>query len=231
MTLIVSDPIFSKEAVQRYIDKKPNSRRTKVSSFATKDDGKVHVEEKSADCIYCSEDYVLDRCNAFMNQTLKERIKFLARKKICYECLQPMEDGHNAMLCMKRLPCITCKERHPAPLHGYIPKNKKVTGDGSQSQNDQEEVESNFIADVKCAIELGESGSKVISMCIVPVSIKYKNNGKQITTYAMLDNCSQGSFVHEAVFEQLGVKCTKTTLTLKTLHEERSENTSAIAGM
>ena len=82
-TLIVSDPIFSKEAVEQYSDKKTNSRRTKVSSFATKDDGKVHVEEKSPDCICCSEDHILDRCNAFMNQTLKERIKFLARKKNC----------------------------------------------------------------------------------------------------------------------------------------------------
>ena len=30
-TLIVSDPIFSKEAVEQYSDKKANSRRTKVS--------------------------------------------------------------------------------------------------------------------------------------------------------------------------------------------------------
>ena len=37
------------------IDKKPNNRTTKVTSFATKDDSKVLVEEKSADCIYCSE--------------------------------------------------------------------------------------------------------------------------------------------------------------------------------
>ena len=44
---IVIDPIFPKEAVEQYMDKKPDSRRTKVSSFATKDDGKVHVEEKS----------------------------------------------------------------------------------------------------------------------------------------------------------------------------------------
>ena len=36
-------------------------------------------------------------------------------------------------------------------------------------------------------------------MYIVPVIIKYENNGKQITTYAMLDNCSQGSFVHQAI--------------------------------
>ena len=127
--------------------------------------------------------------------------------------------------------CITCKERHPTPLHGYISKNKKVTGDGNQSQIDQEEVKSNFVADIKCANALRKSGSKVTSMCIVPVSIKYKNNGKQVTRYAMLDNCSQGSFVHEAVLKQLGVKGTKTTLSLKTLHGERSENTSAIVGM
>ena len=62
-----------------------------------------------------------------MNETLKEMIKFLARKKICYGYLQPMEDGHNAKSCKKRQSCITCKERHPTPLHGYIPINKKVT--------------------------------------------------------------------------------------------------------
>ena len=38
----------------------------------------------------------------------------------------------------------------------------------------------------------------MINTCIVPLSIKYENNGKQKTTYAMLDNYSQGSFSHEA---------------------------------
>ena len=52
-----------------------------LNFLAKKDDGKVHVEEKSPDCIYCSDDHILDRCNAFMNQTLKESIKFLAKKK------------------------------------------------------------------------------------------------------------------------------------------------------
>ena len=43
-TFIVSYPIFSKEVVEQYTDKKPNSRRNKMSPFATKDDGKVHIE-------------------------------------------------------------------------------------------------------------------------------------------------------------------------------------------
>ena len=67
-------------------------------------------------------------------------------------------------------------------------------------------------------------------MCIIPVSVKHKKNGRQITD-AMLDNCSQGSFAHEAILKQLGVKGTKTTLSLNTLRGERSENSSAIAGM
>ena len=48
----------------------------------------------------------------------------------------------------------------------------------------------------------------MISICIVPVRIKYENNGKQITTYVMLDNCSQGSFVRKAVLKELRVKGT-----------------------
>ena len=34
--------------------------------------------------------------------------------------------------------------------------------------------------------------SNVISMCVVPVKVSYAGNKKQISTYAMLDNCSQG---------------------------------------
>ena len=67
---------------------------------------------------------------------IEVRIKFLARKKVCYGCLQPMEDGYSAKAWKKRLSCITCEEKNPAPLFGYIPKNKKVIDDGSQSQNE-----------------------------------------------------------------------------------------------
>ena len=37
-------------ADEQYINKKPNNKITKVSSFATKDNGKVHVDEKLANC-------------------------------------------------------------------------------------------------------------------------------------------------------------------------------------
>lgn len=52
-TLFVSYPIFSKEVVAQYMEKKPNSRRNKMPSFAQQVDGKEHVEEKSDDCTNC----------------------------------------------------------------------------------------------------------------------------------------------------------------------------------
>ena len=66
------DPVFSKKAVEQYIDKKPNNRRNKVSSFARNDDYNV---DDNADCIYCSKDHKFDAWSAFINQKLKERIK------------------------------------------------------------------------------------------------------------------------------------------------------------
>ena len=41
-------------------------------------------------------------------------------------------------------------------------------------------------------------------MCIVPVSTKYGNNGKKITTCAIIDDCIHNSFVHEIILKQLG---------------------------
>ena len=66
------DPVFSKKAVEQYIDKKPKNRRNKVSSFATKDDYNL---DDNADCIYCSKDHKFKAWNAFINQKLKEKIK------------------------------------------------------------------------------------------------------------------------------------------------------------
>ena len=39
-------------------------------------------------CIYCSEDHKSDSCNAFLNQTLKERIHFLELKFAMEVCSQ-----------------------------------------------------------------------------------------------------------------------------------------------
>ena len=80
-TIIVSDPIFSKEAIEPYLENKSSHRKGKVSTFITGN------KEQHDVCIYCDEHHKLADCEKFMDIDLKERIKFLARKKYCYGCL------------------------------------------------------------------------------------------------------------------------------------------------
>ena len=85
--------------------------------------------------------------------------------------------------------------------------------------------------DLTCASTTAKSRSKVISMCIVIVKIKHGDSNKIVTIYAMLGNCSQGSFILDSAINKLGIQGIKSTLNLKTLYGERSESTFAIEGV
>ena len=128
-TLIVSDPLFSKAAVDEYLEKRPNHKRNKISAFASGEQSKKvdpHI------CINCNENHKLEKCKKFMEKILEERIKFLMQQKRCYGCLEPMTDGHNARTCTSKLMCSSCKGNYPTPFHGYVPKDKRSTDSGDQ---------------------------------------------------------------------------------------------------
>ena len=76
-TLIVTDPVFSKEAAEQYLEKKQSYNKGNTSAFATGN------KENPDVCIYCNEIHKLEGCNSFMEKTLKERIKFLAKERSC----------------------------------------------------------------------------------------------------------------------------------------------------
>ena len=63
----------------------------------------------------------------------------------------------------------------------------------------------------------------MINMCVVPVKVKHEHGANEVTIYAMLDNCSQGSFICDSLVKKLGVTGSKATINLKTLHGARSE--------
>ena len=109
----------------------------------------------------------------------------------------------------------------------------KGKSDGSQNNSDSGNIKSNYATldnDVKCETTTAKSGLKVISMCIVPVKIKHGDSNKMVTTYAMLDSCSQGFFILDSAVKKLEIEGIKTTLKLKTLHGGRSESTFAVEG-
>ena len=162
-----------------------------------------------------------------MEKTFKEGIKFLAKQRSCYGCLKPMTEGHNAKTCTQQLTSSSCKRNHPTPLHGYT-TNKKSKTDGNQTVDGGGNLKNNFAGfsnNLKCASMTGKSGSKVIKMCIAPVKVKHGAGKDMITTYAILDNCSQVSFINDKLIKELGVLGMKTTLKPKILHWEKQKTT------
>ena len=46
--------------------------------------------------------------------------------------------------------------------------------------------------------------SDVVSMCVVPVKVKY-GSSPVVETYAMLDSCSEGTFIEKGLLKELRI--------------------------
>ena len=125
-----------------------------------------------------------------------------------------MKTKNNAKNCDKRLNCGTCTGGHPTTMHDYVPKMKE----DAQMSNENDESVTNSLVDVKTLSSVEKHQTKVISMCIVPVKVRAAAQGKDVLTYAMLENGSQGSFIRQAVVKKMQTSGRKTTLNLKTLN-------------
>ena len=68
-------------------------------------------------------------------------------------------------------------------------------------------------------------------MCIVPVQIKSKDISKTVYTYALLDSCSQGTFILDQLASDLAISGRKTSLTIKALNGEFISNSTALEGL
>ena len=155
---------------------------------------------------------------------MEDRNKTLYKQKLCYGCLGNISKEHNAKSCTNRRVGKVCSRRHPTVLYGLKiqkPKKKRNNEDTDTKEDKPEEV--------KCASN--NTGSDVISMCIVPVQIASTNTSKKVHTYALLDSCSQGTFILGQLANELGISGRKTSLTIKTLNWEFTSNSTAIEGL
>ena len=124
-SLLVNDPLFSREAMKQYTpskEKPSDKQRKSVKTMATKTTvakGQAEPKLKSNSCILCKHQHDLDDCKEFKSKTVEERSNFLGIKKRCFGCNGPMTMDHNARSCTRRRKCGTCGGNHPTGLHGF----------------------------------------------------------------------------------------------------------------
>ena len=68
-------------------------------------------------------------------------------------------------------------------------------------------------------------------MCVVPVKVKCSNSKKEFKTQAMSDCCSQGTFISTDLARKLKAEGVQTTIKIKTLNGEESQETEAVSGL
>ena len=218
-TILVNDPLFSKEAVDQYTDKKLSNQdnsKKRISTYATNSksdkEEKRDVQTRDPLCIACNKDHLLDSCKIFVEKTLKERIKLLANKELLWPVTtMPKPAGEDYFAGFAK----------STGMHGYV---KKASEENAESKDGTKVT-------VKCASVKGKLDTEVISMCVVPVWVGHRSSKKMVKAYAMLDNCSQRSFIKDEIIEDLGVSGGKLKLSLKTLTGEKSEDNEAVDGL
>ena len=131
----------------------------------------------------------------------------------------------------KQRKCQVCNLDHPTGLHGYIHKKKGgVLTNDTEGKQRGSNLKINFAGmNLKSASE--NITPNVISMCSVPVKASYAGSKKQISTYAVLDNCSQGCFVKDSIIKNLGADGRKTEITIKALNGEQKVKLAMMSGL
>ena len=170
----------------------------------------------------CNENHDIEYCTYYLQQTMEERRKFLFKIKLCYGCLKTVTKEHNAKTCSSRRSCNLCYGKLVTTLHGYLRKKAAINSDKSLADGGKNEG-------VKRASV--NTGTDVITMCVVPIKVQYGNSGKVLETHALLDSCSQGIFILETLINSLGDKGQRTSITIKTLSGEVINKAMVVKGL
>ncbi|XP_074606450.1 uncharacterized protein LOC141859501 [Acropora palmata] len=236
---IATDPVFSRDALSRvmepartYTDKHAHKSkviddrsrpRSYVSSHATA----IAANDKNTQkanpvCQQCEKAHDLDDCQIYLKKSLQERKEFLKDKGLCFACYGT---GHRSNGCAQRRKCKTCSRRHPTGLHD---KNFQPTQAAAEQQNSAKGPISDIQAN-KAICNVVATGTALTAVPVVLVKLKAAES--EVVTYAMLDNCSSGTFIHEDVATTLGVEGADTKLMVKTVNGPVLLDTKVLSGL
>ena len=137
-----------------------------------------------------------------------------------------MTEGHNSKTCTDGLICSSCRGKS-FKSSAWIYTKQEIQDRWKSNSGWRRKSEKNF-AGFNNSKMTGKIGTKMIGMCIVPVKVKHGDGKDIITTYVMLDNCSQGSFIHDNLVKEIGVHGMKTILNHEKWRREKIENNMVV---
>ena len=158
-----------------------------------------------APCPCCSQAHPLHRCNRFKEKSRAQRNEFVKAKGLCYNCLKDnpvLQSGiaikHVAKCRPSKFKCRIegCGASHHTLLH--MPNQLKKESDKISAQMDG-------YVQVKPVDTAFQEDSDSVLLQVVPLRV-LGEQGKVVTTYAMLDSGSEITLVDPSLASSLGLK-------------------------
>ena len=189
---LLSDPSYSKDALAESKQLKANfaaiddlSAAEKPASKGKRDLPTPPPQQPSEEsnksnitfspkCPLCSALHDIEQCSQFISLGTDERHRTVFKLRLCFSCLAPVTQEHNGKSCTSKRNCLVCQENHPTTLHDGKGLSVHATSVPSMS----------------------------ISMCVVQVQVWHKDNpDTKATVYALLDECSNGTFIKDSLLD------------------------------
>ena len=241
---ILNNPVFGNLGTPRTGESqtKPRAPTQPKQGFTINTKGKNEI----ATCLYCSkENHTLGDCRILQRKSHQEKIAFCMSKGLCFGCLK---SSHLSKDCQQRMTCKLCKRAHPTVLHRtFAPKQEeKVEASGnerkdradeaqgkgdSETRNQANDKETNTteqtVDDVKRTLT-NYTGQQESQPAIVPVTVRSRESGKTVKTYAFIDNGSNATFITDGLKERLQTKGRVRNIQLQTLTDDKVVKTCVL---
>ncbi|KAE8291618.1 hypothetical protein D5F01_LYC08974 [Larimichthys crocea] len=239
---IACNPMTSLHALksgdcERAKPSKVRSVGAKVLASASEEKPDTEGQKGNArECMFCEKtNHAIQTCRKFMEKPVKERIKYVQTKKLCFACLKP---GHHSKSCEKRSFCNTCKGRHPTCLHEDRTKaDESVQADrqresGKQTKEKESSKEpkhnetkstTSEVTSTATSNQVMHNGNSTYASTIVPVWLSTTSNPEaEVLVYALLDSQSDSTFILRERAEALDTQMQPVQLKLSTLASKQT---------
>lgn len=163
----------------------------------------VAQENKESKCIFCKQNHYLYQCKEFQQLRDAKKTEFVKNNRVCFNCLI---QGHPVRFCKHKSSCHKCGKRHHSLLHrgntSYTPRAnqfiEKEETEGKESETESKEKE---------IINHLTTGHVMALLSTALINVK-NDQGSEYTLRALLDPCSQESFISESIAQTMGLRRT-----------------------
>ncbi|XP_071944680.1 uncharacterized protein [Antedon mediterranea] len=223
---LVSGSVGNKPERQTTSNREPEKRRNKNFAIG------------SPSCQMCEGSHSLFGCLQFKEKNVEERLSFVKRNRLCFNCLKP---GHNASRCLLNRTCSVagCGQKHTKFLHIIKPKatqqqQQQHQAPASKAQPHQaEQTPAASVPQQPQTQPVGHADkmNTFISLPILPVTIRSPESGIEVDAYALLDSGSTSSFCTERLAKTLKVRGRPENLIINTIGDNESSVPSRIISL